>query len=111
MNSTLNPEKLTQLLNQSTRQLDQQTLSALGQARQNALKRQLAHAPAFALSTGNWTQRLLPHTTQQWLLALMLAAVVAGGAGYWQQHNQEQQLSELDVAILTDELPIEVFVD
>lgn len=110
MNSELNPDKITRLLNQSARLLDQQTLVALRQARQNALQRHVAHAPAFALSTGNWAHRLVPHTAQQWLLALMLAAIVAGGAGYW-RHNQEQQVSELDVAILTDELPIEVFVD
>lgn len=110
MNSKLNPDKITQLLNQSTRQLDQQTLSALSQARQNALSRQFAYTPVFALSTGNWTQRLVPNTARQWLAALMLAAAVAGGAGYW-RHSQEQQISELDVAILTDELPIEVFVD
>lgn len=110
MSAELNPSKIKQLLNQSTMQLDQSTLSALGQARQKALDRQRVRVPVFVPTTGRWTHNLLPHTAQQWLSALALAAIIAGSAGYW-QHSQEQQINELDVAILTDELPIEVFVD
>lgn len=110
MSTKLNSESIKQLLNQSTMQLDQRTVSALSYARQRALGRQLAQAPVFALSSERWTHHLLPHSLQQWLAALALAAIIAGSTGYW-QHSQEQQLSELDVAILTDELPIEVFVD
>jgi len=40
----------------------------------------------------------------------LLVAILMFAAGYW-QHAQEQQISEIDVAILTDEMPIEVFVD
>lgn len=114
--SELNLNKIAQLLNQSTRQMDGQVLSALNLARHNALERQSAYAPAFALAgasspgTARWTHWLIPHSTRQWIAAGVLAAAVIGGAGAW-HHAQEQQISELDVAILTDELPIEVFVD
>lgn len=106
----INPDRIAQLLNISTRQLDQQTLSALSRARQAALSRQSAHTHVLGFITGRWTFGLFPQFTQPLLVAALLAIVVFGGTSYW-QHAQEQQISDLDVAILTDELPIEVFVD
>ena len=108
--SGLNLGKIVQLLDHSARQLDEQTLSALGKARRNALDRQLAHSPIFALDAGRVVHRLIPHSAQQWLVAGLLLVAIVAGAGLW-HHSQEQQFDELDVAILTDELPIEVFVD
>ena len=112
----LDPGKIAQLLTQSTRQLDATILSALFNARQNALKRHSERVPVFALSPASayssvrWTDRLIPHAAQPWIAAGLFAAVLIAGMGVW--HNiQEQQISELDVAILTDDLPIEVFVD
>ena len=110
MNSKLDSEKIAQLLTQSSRQLDAETLSALADARQYALKRQLMRAPSVALGTGRWTLNLIPHSGQQWLVTGLLLAILVFATGYW-QHAKEQQISEIDVAILTDELPIEVFVD
>ncbi|MGC2047156.1 MAG: DUF3619 family protein [Gallionella sp.] len=110
MTTKLDSEKIAQLLTQSSRQLDSGTLSALSEARNNALKRQLVHSPAAALSSGRWTHNLIPHSGQQWLVTGLLVAIFVLMAGYW-QHAQEQQISEIDVAILTDELPIEIFVD
>ena len=116
MTNELDPRKIAQLLTQSTRQLDAATLSALFNARQNALKRQSVRAPVFALTptpahtSARWTDRLVPHSAQPWIAAGLLAAILVAGTSFW-QHAQEQQISELDVAILTDDLPIEVFVD
>ncbi|MEO7623320.1 MAG: DUF3619 family protein [Gallionella sp.] len=117
--NALNPQKVAELLTQSTRQLDEATLTALVSARQNALKRQLMHAPIFAFQPAgqralSWVNRLISPSAQPWiamgLAAGLLAAALFAGTGYW-QHIEEQQINELDVAILTDELPIEVFVD
>jgi Protein of unknown function (DUF3619) len=116
MTNELDPKKIAQLLTLSTRQLDEATLSALVNARQNALKRQSVRAPAFALTpasahtSARWADRLMPHSAQPWIAAGLLAAILVSGTSYW-QHVQEQQIDELDVAILTDDLPIEVFVD
>jgi hypothetical protein len=116
MNNELDLKKIAQLLTQSSRQLDETTLSALVSARQNALKKQLVRTPIFALTPASlhtspgWSNRLIPHSVQSWVSAGLLAAVLAVGTSYW-QHVQEQQIDELDVAILTDDLPIEVFVD
>jgi len=110
MTAHLDPGKITQLLTLSTRQLDENTLSALNNARQLALKRQAVHAPVFALNTGRETHRLIPDSIQQWVVAGLLVAMLIAGTSFW-NHVQEQQIDELDVAILTDDLPIEVFVD
>lgn len=116
MTNEIDPGKIAQLLTQGTRQMDAVTISALVNARQNALKRQSARAPVFTLTpasahtSARWTDRLLPHSAQPWIAALLLVAVLIAGTSYW-QHVQEQQIDETDVAILTDELPIEVFVD
>jgi len=110
MTTKLDPGKVAQLLTQSSRQLDNSTLSALAEARQNAIERQLVRSSVAVLSTGRWTHNLIPHSGQQWLATGLLVAILMFSAGYW-QHAQERKISELDVAILTDELPIEVFVD
>ncbi len=112
MTDKLNPKRIAQLLTQSTRQLDSGTLSALSNARQKALQRQSVRVPVFTLATGRWAHLHLhlPFSAHQWLSAGLLAAMLIIGTSYW-HHAQEQQIAELDVAILTDELPIEVFVD
>jgi Protein of unknown function (DUF3619) len=110
MKTNLNPNKIAQLLTQSTRQLDESTLTALAQARQNALQRQAVRASVFALNTGGETDSLIPDWIQQWVIAGLLVAILIAGTSFW-HHVQEQQTAELDVAILTDELPIEAYVD
>jgi Protein of unknown function (DUF3619) len=111
MNTQLDPNKIAQLLTQSTRQLDDTTITALVQARRNALEMQLSRAPAYALSTGRWTNHLIPNSTMQWLATVLLAALLVVAGTNFVQHSEEQQISELDVAILTDDMPLEVFVD
>lgn len=110
MTENLDPRKIAQLLTLSARQLDERTLSALHSARQLALKRQAVRAPVFTLSTGRGTHNLIPESAQQWVVAGLLVAMLIVGTSFW-HHIQEQQIDELDVAILTDDLPIEVFVD
>jgi hypothetical protein len=110
MTNELDPRKIIQLLTLSTRQLDEATLSALVNARQNALKRQSVRAPVFALDTGRGTHSLKPVSIHQWVIAGLIVAMLIVGTSYW-HHVQEEQISELDLAILTDDLPIEVFVD
>jgi len=110
MTTNTDPHKIAQLLTISTRQLDESTLSALSIARQNALKMQSVRAPVFALVTGRGTHNLIPDLIQKWVVAGLLLAMIIVGTSVW-HHVQEQQIDELDVAILTDDLPIEVFLD
>lgn len=116
MSHELNPEKIVQLLTKSTQQLDNSTLSALANARRNALERQSSRVPVFTLTSGSghssvrWTNRLVPHSAVPWIAAGILVAILLAGTSYW-QHVQEQQIDDTDVAILTSDLPIEAFVN
>ncbi len=60
MTTKLDPKKITQLLNQSTRQLDGKILSALQQSRAQALQRQATPARVLRLAADGWTHLLLP---------------------------------------------------
>ena len=111
MTTKLDPKKIINVLNKSTQNLDEQTLSALQQARAKALQRQAVHVRTLQVAGNRWTSLLVPHTLQQWIATALLVLVLAGGAGIWWQHHHHQQLIELDVQILTDELPIEIFLD
>ena len=116
MITRLSPKQIAQLLTESTRQLDESTLSALAAARQQAMQRYSACAPVFALTPASahtstqWTNRLIPHSIQQWITTGLLVIALIAGTGFW-HHTQEQQISEIDVAILTDDVPIEALVD
>jgi hypothetical protein len=105
------PQRIAQLLTRAAQQLDDGTASALRRARNVALERQSQHKPVFALSTGHGLRWLLPHFTHQWVaMIIILVAMLFGGVSYW-QHAHENDLAHLDTAILTDDLPLEVFVD
>jgi hypothetical protein len=111
MTTKFNPENIRQLLNQSTGRLDSNTLASLQQARTYALQRQAVPAPALQLAGHRLSSMFVPHNTQQWIVAGLLALLLAAGAGMEWQHFRHQELVDLDVEILTDELPIEVFLD
>ncbi|BBJ00013.1 hypothetical protein FGKAn22_17050 [Ferrigenium kumadai] len=106
----IDPKHIARLLTRAAEQLDDDTVAALRHARNRALERQAATNPAFALSTGHHIHWPLAHAIPQWIgMTVFLVAIVAGGVSYW--HHSREEMSHLDVAILTDDLPMEVFVD
>ena len=103
------PERIAQLLTRAAQQLDDDTVTALRRARNVALGKQSLSRPVFALSTAHNIRWLMPHSAHQWMVAIILfVAILFGGVSYWQHEND---MSHLDAAILTDDLPLEVFVD
>lgn len=106
------PERIARLLTRAVQQLDGNTVSALHRARNRALERQAVSQPVFALSTGRNLHWPVPHTARQWMAAAILLTVLAGTISYW-HHAREQEANHhlLDIAILTDDLPMEVFID
>jgi len=115
MNQKSHPEQIKQLLNRSLAQLDQPTLARLRDARAQALARYDAHsaAPAFAWAS-LWTDHRHAadshHKSHYLAAAVLLAALLFSSAAYW-HHTTDHDVSEVDIAILTDDLPIEVYVD
>ncbi len=107
----MTPEAIAKLLTRATEQLDDDTVAALRRARNFALKKQALDQPVFALSTEHGIHWPAPHTSHQWIaMAALLIVILAGGISYW-HHAQEHEMSHLDIAILTDDLPMEIFID
>ncbi|MDE2117091.1 MAG: DUF3619 family protein [Betaproteobacteria bacterium] len=115
MNQKFHPEQIKQLLNRSLAMLDQPTLTRLRNARTQSLARYDAHsaAPAFAWAS-LWAEHRHAtdsHRKSHYLAAaVLLVALLFSGAAYW-HHTADRDVSDVDIAILTDELPIEMYVD
>ena len=107
----ITPEAIARLLTRATEQLDDDTIAALQRARNHALERQALSQPVFLLNTGHSIHWPIPHFSHQWMaMAVLLIVMLAGGISYW-HHAREHEMIHLDVAILTDDLPMEIFID
>ena len=113
MSHELDTLKIRQQLNRSAAQLDQPVLARLRHARLQALERHAVHAeeavPAWAGAHG-FSAHVASHRNQyRWAALILLTACLYGGINYWQglQDNDE----DVDIAILTDEMPIDVYTD
>ena len=115
MNSEINTKKIKLLLNTSSNQLSLETLDKLRTARTHALDHQRSQQHVTVLSwIGHHTGP--SHTfhvskTLAWAMAAIFAIVLYSGISMWQSYNAEHEICDLDVAILTDDLPIHVYVD
>lgn len=113
MGFKLNIKEIEPLLDASTRQINRDTVDRLHAARRAALERQrparpatvLAHLRHFATGHTNGQHRPL-----NWAGAILLAAIAIGSLWYWQQGHMHNH-AELDLAILTDDLPLHMYVD
>lgn len=115
MGLKLNRSELRHLLNRSTHELPPSITGKLRAARQLALQRQkVAHtAPALAWLGEHGFLLHSPGRAQrawQWGAAATLALALAVGYAYW-QHQAVHEHAELDIAILTDDLPVHMYVD
>lgn len=105
--SEIDPKRIISILNKSTERLDTTTQHALQRARNRAM--------ATKLSAGWHDGTMGLHLTsllgRHWLAMSVIAiALIAGSTSYW-HHSQQHAATHLDLAILTDDLPMEVFVD
>ncbi|MDX8386855.1 MAG: DUF3619 family protein [Gallionella sp.] len=113
---TNRPESIAKLLTRSAEALDTETTDKLRRSRNIALSKKPAHNTVLALTSGNAAHLLIPHTPQQWFATIvLLAALLVSLTSYW-HHAAEpdltyQDMSHLDLAILTDDLPMEIFLD
>jgi uncharacterized protein DUF3619 len=103
--------RIRHLLNQS--RVDDATAARLREARELALSRQRPEpAPALAWADnavgnlGGWSGLSLR------VLAPLLALAVAAGSVYtWQQNQRLAEIEEIDAQLLTDDLPIDAYLD
>ena len=110
MKINLTPRDAGQLLARSAAQLDPRTANRLQSARENALRHQRTQAqPSLAHWLGGdmlARSRISPN----WGWAVLLVVVIFGGSLYWQNENEHDH-AEIDIAILTDELPVDMYVN
>jgi len=100
-------------LNRSAEKLDSHILSKLGSSRNRALlQTQPTHQYSTEHSSG-LIMRLrassLHHEARLWLGIAVIIIFSIAAQQYW-QHNTDDH-SEIDIAILTDDLPMNVYVD
>lgn len=116
MNSKHNPDSIKSLLDITTTQLSAHTLDKLRTARTHALAHQRNHgtAPILALLSGRHDHsHHSAHVNKSlnWAVAALFVACLISGASLWHDYTSEHEISEVDVAILTDDLPIHVYLD
>ena len=103
MTNRLRTNDIRQLLGQSAAQLPPDTLDKLREARRAAM----AHHDPEAQGRWEWANNWR-HSPAAWVATVLLTlSLVGGGLYYWQAHDN----SDVDLAILTDDLPANVFVN
>lgn len=116
MSQNFNPEQIRQVLNRSLGKIESPTLERLRDVRMQALARYDARhstVPAFAWPGHSAHSKPGAGSHRKpyyWIAAILLVAFLFSGTSYW-RHANEHEISEVDVAILTDDLPIHVYVD
>lgn len=111
----LTTDSIKRLLNRSVAQMDEATIKNLRAARTHALEgyRAQQHAPVLAWLNhhGLWIGRSSNgHKALYWTLVLLFAACLFSGADYWHRSNEHDH-SEIDIAILADDLPVDAYVE
>lgn len=103
--------KVRHYLNLSTEQIDDQIAERLFAARQKALAQQ--RVAAFSLSVpgiGQISESSLLPKLRRGLTVVLLALGVAG-VSYWSSMEQAAEIEDLDSALLSDDLPINAYLD
>ncbi len=120
--NTMNPQqelelaqKISALLKQETVQIDSQTAEKLLAARKEALAH-FPDAPARAWSpavAGRVGRIFEPfnHSLRAGLLLLALLAALGGVVAWHTSSQQGSEIADIDTGLLTDELPINAYLD
>ncbi|MGH8623484.1 MAG: DUF3619 family protein [Burkholderiales bacterium] len=107
--------KLVQYLDDGADQLEPRVRERLAAARRNALSRYREQpAPVFGLAwAGQAALWLTEHRLHSARLLIAAAALVLATAGivYWQSTRLANGVTDVDFYLLTDELPINAYLD
>jgi hypothetical protein len=109
MDIKLTNKEIGRLLDRSAGQLDRSTLNRLETVRHLALQKQRISGRARdgELSLGRLH---LPGYAFNWIVAAVVAGLLVINLSYW-NHTFERDHSDIDIAILTDDLPVDVYVN
>lgn len=114
----MNHKAIKQLLNASLTRLEQPTLARLRDARAQALarhdERQRAWqvAPVFAgAGNADWQAVGSRYKLHLLVTGVLIMVMLFSVAAYRQQQAAENDIAEVDISILTDELPMHVYLD
>lgn len=111
MNIKLTNKEIGRLLDQSANQLNRSTLNDLHTARQHALQRQRVSVTTWVSQNGMLHGHLqLSQRALNWIIAAVVASLLVINLTYWDRMSEHDH-SDIDIQILTDELPVDVFVD
>ncbi len=111
MNIKLSNKEIGGLLNRAAQQLDRPTLDELRTARQHALQNQRVASPAWVSRNGLLHGQLqLSQRALNWIIVGVVASLLVINLTYWER-TYEHDHSDIDIAILTDDLPVDMFVD
>ncbi len=103
--------KLGQVLDRSTDDLDRGIRDKLQAARQHALDHQKVAVTGLSLAgVGHFASEvLLPQARMLATLSALVRGVL--GTYYWNNFQQAAENEEIDSALLTDDLPINAYLD
>jgi hypothetical protein len=109
MNTKLTRREIGRLLDRSAARLDRPTLDGLQAARRHALRRQRVPFSAWLGRNGVLHGHLhLPRRALAWLMAAVVATLLLVNLSYCYHTSRH---GDIDIAILTDEMPVDVYVD
>ena len=109
-------EKVVELLNQGTQQIDARTAAKLLEARKQALARfneQPQPSWAFEWATDGVTRMAEPfsYNLRAWVVLLALVVTLAGVVAWQSFSTQGSEIADIDEGLLTSELPINAYLD
>ena len=107
----MNEMQMRQLLNQGIK-VRPEIAQRLKQAREHALTRQRPE-PAAMLAWADNVVGELGWAGLAWRVLLPLVLLIASGAALytWEQNQRAAELEEIDAQLLTDDLPIDAYLD
>lgn len=110
-NKHLTTESIRKLLDHATDHLDPATAAHLHSARNRALAHKNSRVAWLDRHGSLVCAAREYHRIPFWALSILLAAgLLLGTITYW-HHAAEHDHSDIDIAILTDDLPVDAYID
>jgi len=101
-------------LNLGTRHLDGETAARLQKARADALSHYAERKPVLGIAWAGHSAGTVGHGghagSRLWVPFLLLVALLFA-VGYWQYTEQNADPSDIDAALLADDLPVNAYLD